>query len=532
MLNQEYRLGEQDLLISRTNLQGQITYANPAFVEASGYALHELIGANHNLVRHPSMPKAAFANLWSCIQAGHTWQGLVKNRRQNGQFYWVQAHVVPLVEEGRVVGYASLRTCPDRDAVSLANQVYDKMQRGERTGYQLQQGQLTPTSVFAKVARIRWCAAEVLLPLLLLLLNAFFLLALSQFFIHATTPSLSWPWITGAGLFVLITNGLGWLLRRQLIQRTHQLRAFALQIAAGNLSVSPPVEDRSAMGQLAQALQTMRKGLLSIALDVHQSVAQISPQIETIAQSNQGIASQVTQQAAAMEELTSAIQSIGQDVRTTATHAQQAKDLAEQSHQQMQATQLMSQQAREAIKTTHQLTKKMSGILEAMQGIAFQTNILALNAAVEASRAGEHGRGFAVVAGEVKRLAHHSAQAAKEASSLITQSTQQMSTTSSKVTDIDQAMQSIEQASQTLLTLMHSLQQISCEQSQELSCVTQAAESVQNATLENSDHAAAAAEAAQHLDAENHQLIVAVSAFRTQNQQGRELTAEIQPSRS
>lgn len=530
-MNQEYRLGEQDLLISRTNLQGQITYANPAFVEASGYALHELIGANHNLVRHPSMPKAAFANLWSCIQAGQTWQGLVKNRRQNGQFYWVQAHVVPLVEEGRVVGYASLRTCPDRDAVALAHQVYDKMQRGERTGYQLQQGQLIPTSVFAKVARIRWRAAEVLLPLLLLLFNAFFILALSQFFTHTTAPALSWPWITGAGLFVLLTNGLGWLLRRQLIQRTHQLKAFALQIAAGNLSVSPPVEDRSAMGQLAQALQTMRKGLLSIALDVHQSVAQISPQIETIAQSNQGIAGQVTQQAAAMEELTSAIQSISQDVRTTATHAQQATGLAQQSHQQMQTTQILSQEALAAVQLTHRLSSQMSSILEAMQGIAFQTNILALNAAVEASRAGEHGRGFAVVAGEVKRLAQHSAQAAKEASGLISQSAQQMHTTSSRIEKMDQAMQQIGQASQTLLTLMRSLQQIATEQSQEISCVTQAAESVQNATLENSDLAAAAAEAAQQLDIENHQLIVAVSAFRTHSEQGQELRAEIQPPR-
>ncbi|PAU74686.1 methyl-accepting chemotaxis protein [Halomonas salipaludis] len=121
---QEYRLAEGDLLISRTNLQGKITYANPAFVEASGFTLEELMGSDHNLVRHPDMPVEAFANFWTTIKQGEIWSGLVKNRRKNGDHYWVRANVVPVREAGKVVGYASLRTCLSRaDAAKEIHQL-------------------------------------------------------------------------------------------------------------------------------------------------------------------------------------------------------------------------------------------------------------------------------------------------------------------------------------------------------------------------------------------------------------------------
>lgn len=86
----EYSYASDDLLISRTNLKGEITYANPAFVAVSGFELEELLGANHNLVRHPDMPPAAFKDFWETIQQGKPWSGLVKNRRKNGDHYWVR----------------------------------------------------------------------------------------------------------------------------------------------------------------------------------------------------------------------------------------------------------------------------------------------------------------------------------------------------------------------------------------------------------------------------------------------------------
>ena len=97
-------------LVSRTDLKGIITYANDAFVEISGFTREELIGKSHNMVRHPDMPPAAFKDLWATVQSGMPWRGAVKNRCKNGDFYWVEAFVVPIRKNGQTVGYMSVRT--------------------------------------------------------------------------------------------------------------------------------------------------------------------------------------------------------------------------------------------------------------------------------------------------------------------------------------------------------------------------------------------------------------------------------------
>jgi len=106
----EVRFSADRYLVSCTDLKGIITKANDAFVEVSGFSREELIGKSHNLVRHPDMPEAAFADLWSTVKAGLPWRGLVKNRCKNGDFYWVEAFVVPIKENGQVTGYMSVRT--------------------------------------------------------------------------------------------------------------------------------------------------------------------------------------------------------------------------------------------------------------------------------------------------------------------------------------------------------------------------------------------------------------------------------------
>lgn len=108
----EYVLDEETVLISRSDLKGNVTYANAAFVEVSGYSRDELLGAPHNLIRHPDMPEAAYADFWKTIQAGGTWQGTVKNRRKNGDHYWVNATVAPLRDGDRIVGYTSYAAKP------------------------------------------------------------------------------------------------------------------------------------------------------------------------------------------------------------------------------------------------------------------------------------------------------------------------------------------------------------------------------------------------------------------------------------
>ena len=99
---QEFEFPDSVTLVSTTDLQGRITYCNPAFIAVSGYAREELVGELHNLIRHPDMPAEAFRDMWDTLQQGRPWTGIVKNRRKNGDHYWVQANATPVMERGQV----------------------------------------------------------------------------------------------------------------------------------------------------------------------------------------------------------------------------------------------------------------------------------------------------------------------------------------------------------------------------------------------------------------------------------------------
>src|ERR1700740_1909651 len=105
----EIVLAEDDVLVTSTDKAGRISFANDSFLRISGYDESELIGRPHNTIRHPDMPKAAFADLWDTIKGGHSWSGLVKNRAKDGRFYWVQANVAPVTVDGTISGYISVR---------------------------------------------------------------------------------------------------------------------------------------------------------------------------------------------------------------------------------------------------------------------------------------------------------------------------------------------------------------------------------------------------------------------------------------
>ena len=107
--DKEVLMKQDEILVTQTDLKGKITYANDAFVAISGYSREELIGANHNIVRHPDMPPAAFEDLWQTLKAGKPWTALVKNRTKSGDYYWVEANITPVFSNGVVQEYLSAR---------------------------------------------------------------------------------------------------------------------------------------------------------------------------------------------------------------------------------------------------------------------------------------------------------------------------------------------------------------------------------------------------------------------------------------
>jgi methyl-accepting chemotaxis protein len=138
---QEYVLREGATIVSRTDLKGRITYINDDFIEASGFVQSELIGQPHNMVRHPDMPEEAFADMWRTLQAGRPWTGMVKNRRKNGDHYWVVANATPISEGDQVTGYMSVRTRPTREQVDAADKLYGLFKAGKARGWAIVEGQ-------------------------------------------------------------------------------------------------------------------------------------------------------------------------------------------------------------------------------------------------------------------------------------------------------------------------------------------------------------------------------------------------------
>ena len=132
--SRERLMRENDFIVSKTNPKGIITYGNPIFIEFSGYTEAELIGSQHNIIRHPDMPRAAFKLAWDTIASGKEFFAYVKNMSKDGSFYWVFTHISPDIgSNGNIVGYTSVRRCPKRSALEKIEPLYRQMQQAEQS---------------------------------------------------------------------------------------------------------------------------------------------------------------------------------------------------------------------------------------------------------------------------------------------------------------------------------------------------------------------------------------------------------------
>ncbi|TRW90660.1 methyl-accepting chemotaxis protein [Candidatus Methylobacter oryzae] len=182
----EHILTDSDSIVSNTDLKGVITYVNDAFIRISGYSREELLGASHNIVRHPDMPPEAFADLWRSIKAGRPWTGLVKNRCKNGDFYWVLANATPILKNNELVGYMSVRNKPDRDQVKAADEAYRLFRDGKAGKLKIQDGKVVKPSLLNRLQfkdftiKSRLTAIIGLLSVLLMVTGGIGLLGMSK----------------------------------------------------------------------------------------------------------------------------------------------------------------------------------------------------------------------------------------------------------------------------------------------------------------------------------------------------------------
>ncbi|EJI85310.1 MULTISPECIES: PAS domain-containing methyl-accepting chemotaxis protein [Alishewanella] len=401
--NQRRTFGPEERLISVTDTRGIIVDCNEAFVAVSGYSKEELLGQPHNLVRHPDMPAAAYETMWRYLKQGKNWMGLVKNRCKNGDYYWVDAYVMPIFEKGQIVGYESVRCAPKEQDVTRAEQLYQHINQG-------------------KAAAKRW-SVEAGLGLLTLLVAS---LALWQ----GGLMALAW---------VLAAATLTWAL----LQKWQQAKLFSeldalLPGAFGDrLAVLSYTDDRNAVGKLKVNVLSERSHLRAMLTRIENAASSVAKDslrgLQLTQEANQEIDRQqaeTMQVATAMNQMTTTIAEVAHHVTDTAAQADKANKLAARGNEIAGTTRYSIEKLRDTVSSIGQSvtevsdqTDKIAKAAQFIEQIADQTNLLALNAAIEAARAGEQGRGFAVVAEEVRNLAQRTQQSTKEIYAIVAELT-------------------------------------------------------------------------------------------------------------
>jgi len=508
--DREVILAEGKTIVSTTDLQGNIQFANPYFVEVSGFTEEELIGAPQNLVRHPDMPVEAFADLWATIRAGMPWSGMVKNRCKNGDYYWVMANVTPVIENGKAVGYMSVRTKPSREQVAAAGALYAEFKAGNPRKLVLQRGRVRETGLLGRLARLRRLPLRTQVNVGMGLVSAVMIANLLQ----AWQLQLS-PWSALAmGVSLAIVVNLWLSLRRNVLRPLERATDFTRRLAGGDLTGRIDHVADNEMGQLVAALRQTSVNLFSVIGDVRANFDEIRHATGEIANGNMDLSSRTESQASNLEETAASMEQLTQNVAQNSDNVKTANELA------LRASGMATRGGEtvgEVVSTMEAISAsshKVLDIIGMIDGIAFQTNILALNAAVEAARAGEQGRGFAVVAGEVRNLAQRSAAAAKEIKGLIDVSIATVASGSRLTAAAGQTMGEVMDAVESVKRVMEEIAAATHEQAGGIKQVNQAVGQLDGITQQNAALVEEAAAAAATLAEQAESVAQALAVFR------------------
>ena len=469
----EYPLDDDTTLMSTTDIHSYITHANDTFVQVSGYQLDELTGQPHNMVRHPDMPKAAFADMWYTLQQGEPWSGIVKNRRKNGDHYWVRANAVPMVRRGQVTGYMSIRTRATAEEIAAVEPLYRALNDG-RCKKRIHKGLVVGKGWLGKLPAmpLRWRVRSVMAVLFAGL--------------AATLAATSAGWLPLAAAAVVMLMGT-LLFEQQIVRPIENVARQALKVATGERNSVQHLNRSDELGLTLRAVGQLGLMCRWLINDVSSQVVSVRDGSDRLAQGNEDLndrtrqtVANVQQTVATMNQMAASVQSNSETAAEVDKLSVAASSAATKGGNAMQTV----------VKTMDDIadsTQRIGSITSLINDIAFQTNILALNAAVEAARAGEQGKGFAVVAGEVRHLASRSASAANDIRKLIDASASKVQSGSEQVHAAGRTMDDIVVQVKNVTQLIAQISHATSEQATGLSELTRAVAELDSITQKNAD---------------------------------------------
>ncbi|MEX3070582.1 PAS domain-containing methyl-accepting chemotaxis protein [Vibrio alginolyticus] len=403
----EYDYPSNYNLVSITDTSSYITYASANFNEVAGFEEGELIGQPHKIVRHPDMPKQAFKDMWSHIQSGKHWMGMVKNRRKNGGYYWVDAFASPIKSNGEIVEYQSVRFKPERIHVKRAEKAYAKLRNNSK-----------PIQLYFPRTRL-W-------------MRAAFSIFVSSYIGYVLINNNLTPWVAFLSVALLSTLAIYTLTRpvERLAKESRQdfNNPLMEHIYCGRVNDIAEIElAMKVRKQYASAL------LGRVGVSVKDSCDDTRINANTAAENSGRVTQNISKQkveidsvATAINEMQASSSEISQNAQGTADATLEARktmtdsrNVIDEVNQSVLALVDELGEISNVVLSLKGQTDQIGSVVEVINGIAEQTNLLALNAAIEAARAGDKGRGFAVVADEVRTLAQRTQESTTEIKSAI-----------------------------------------------------------------------------------------------------------------